>query len=141
MIILIIIIFIISNNYINCETISNTSLSLSSYQSYCNHHHHINGTWIKSNQTKKSFYCCSWDNNDYLNMNDYCEQSINNDINFFQGNTKYSSQSGAHSCTCDAEGSRINPNERENYEWVSNNCTMVNVILIYIILYYIIYIY
>ena len=109
---------------------SNTSLLLSSYQSYCNHHHHINGSWIKVNQTRKSFYCCSWDNHDYLNMNGYCEQSINNDVNFFQGNSIYSSQSGAHSCLCDAEGSRMNPNNRENYEWVSNNCTMVRSITI-----------
>ena len=58
-------------------------------------------------------------------MNGYCEQSVNNDVNFFQGNSIYSSQNGALSCLCDAEGSRTNPKTRKNYEWVSNNCTMV----------------
>ena len=126
-VIVIVIVIVININCINCQIVSNTSSLLSSsYQSYCNHHHHINGTWIKVNQTKKSFYCCSWDENDYFNMNGYCEQDSMSDKNFFHGNTVYSSQSGAHSCLCDADGSRTNPNDRENYEWVSDNCTMVS---------------
>ena len=60
-------------------------------------------------------------------MNGYCEQGVTNDSNFFQGNSLYSSRAGTHSCLCDADdGTRTTPSDRESYEWVSNDCTMVS---------------
>lgn len=124
---IIVIVIFSSSDITNTNNTSVNAIDINNVSSLplCNHHHHINGTWIKVNHTRKSFYCCSWDNNDYLNMKDYCEQGIVSDTNFFNGNTNYSSQCGAHSCKCDSFGNRLNTNERENYEWVPSNCTLM----------------
>ena len=88
----IIIIIIILNTIIliNCN--------ISSLLEICNNQEHIYGKWIHVNKIKKSFYCCSWDENSYLDLKEQCNQEEIIDKYFFNGNVITSTQGGAHSC-------------------------------------------
>jgi len=91
-----------------------------------------NGSWvINSNKTKKSFICCSYENEEHLNNNLYCTRTTDikrmrkakvsrAHMNHFS--VKQFGQFEHQACRCDYDNSTsVHP--REQYEWqTSNGC-------------------
>ena len=95
----------------------------------CRYGEHVVGKWVyNANLTRedKSFYCCGWDNNDFLYNMPMCGfASMQGWQNLMTGGPTGYIQSGGHACTCDSSAgfdSRFQVHEREKYEWVPSFC-------------------
>ena len=128
----------INTTYTKQTVIHNRTSSLS----YCKSNEHIAGFWNKSIEidlTKpgklKSFYCCGWDNNDYLFSPNECGYQhyptrYHNEESYIGSTTSIYTHAGGHACVCDALNENIPKgrwllNERELYKWIPAYCDLL----------------
>lgn len=102
----------------------------------CKDNDHVIGEWRLKQviPEKKSFFCCQWNNDDYLRFPDECgtrEQSLvhkglESIEHMFTGDPLFPSLVGGWGCYCDMlSNKRDDVTKREMFEWVPTNCVML----------------
>lgn len=99
---------------------------------------HAEGEWVafaNTSSLKKSFHCCSYDENDYGHNNSVGGACYNPYFNyrtqaFFDrtlvtGSDQYPTYVGEHGCICDKAEGRDSVNPRERYYWKPSKCSLV----------------
>lgn len=103
----------------------------------CRGSEHVEGSWVayaNDSLPKKSFHCCSYDDNDYMHNNSVGGACFNPNWNyayaFFDkvlvtGSDQYPTYVGEHGCLCDKSEGRDTLNPRETYYWKPSQCSLV----------------
>jgi hypothetical protein len=91
---------------------------------------HVQGAWVPFEPSAKSFVCCSWEKDDYINLPEQCgTPTVRTGLIATRGDgasaePPYYTHVGGHACYCDAEQGRFTINRREKYRWKSDHCRL-----------------
>ncbi len=102
-------------------------LALQTTSNLCRNNQHVIGTWEHRPEiSKKSHYCCAWDDYDWMSDQTICGNGrIYSKFHAYAGSDEYATQSGGRPCTCDAVLGRHNVSEREKYHWKPTHCHLL----------------
>jgi hypothetical protein len=93
---------------------------------------HVQGAWVPYEPILKSFVCCSWVSDDYLNVLEQCgTPTLRRGLIATRGDgasaePPYFTYVGGRGCVCDAEQGRLTVNRREKYTWKADKCRLRN---------------
>jgi hypothetical protein len=95
----------------------------------CRNNEHKIGEWkFREHLARnKTFYCCGWDDEDFLKDTKQCGTVKIHGDNLYYGSNTTNTQSGGHACLCDAQepGGRWFVHKREQFEWVPTFCHLL----------------
>jgi hypothetical protein len=93
---------------------------------------HVQGAWVPFEPLTKSFVCCGWHDDDYLNLPEDCGiPNLRKGLRQFIGDgcsaePPYFTHVGGHACYCDAKQGRFTINRREKYSWKPHDCKLLS---------------
>lgn len=91
----------------------------------CQNGNHVMGKWVYDNSmtdANKSFFCCSWDNDDVFRFPEICGSKKAKEESVRYAPEKGMAQAGGHACECEIKDGRSKISVREKFKWVPSLC-------------------